>query len=162
MKITVSAILSIFALVFVSLNVQAKDVPVIPVVPEGMLVKASHYSVTETLDRLEKVIMEKGITVFARVDHSAGAKKVDIPLPPTQLLIFGNPKLGTPLMQNQQTAGIDLPLKALAWEDANGKVWLAYNEPSYIAARHGIKGQQKIIDKMTGALKKFTDYAVGQ
>ena len=162
MKITLANLLFLLVFIIASLPVQARDLPVAPVAGQGMLVKASHYSVAETLDRLEKIVTGKGITVFARVDHGSGAKKVDIPLRPTQLLIFGNPKLGAPLMQNQQTIGIDLPLKALAWEDAEGKVWLGYNQPSYIAARHSVTEPQKIIDKMSGALKKFTDYATGQ
>lgn len=149
-------------LFFICLQVQAKESPAVTVAVDGMIVKPSLYSVTETLDRLEKVITEKGITVFTRVDHAAGGKKVDIPLRSTQLLIFGNPKLGTLLMQSQQSAGIDLPLKALAWEDENGKIWLGYNEPSYIASRHGITDQQKVIDKISAALQKFTDYACGQ
>ncbi len=149
-------------LFFLCLQVQAKDSPAAPVAVDGMIIKPSEYSVTETIDRLENIITEKGITVFTRVDHAAGGKKVDIPLRSTQLLIFGNPKLGTPLMQSQQTAGIDLPLKALAWEDENGQVWLGYNEPSYIASRHDITEQQQVIDKISGALQKFTDYACGQ
>lgn len=138
MKNSVVNVFYLVVLVFISVTVQAKDLPAVPVVAQGLQVKASHYSVAETLDRLEKVVSKRGISVSARIDHGAGAKKVDIPLRPTQLLIFGNPKLGAPLMQNQQTIGIDLPLKALTWEDAEGKVWLAYNQPSYIAARHGV------------------------
>lgn len=130
--------------------------------PNGLIVKASSHSVSETIDRLEEIVKKKGITVFLRLDHAAGAKKVGKSLRPTELLIFGNPKLGSPLMMSNQSVGIDLPLKAIAWEDNSGKVWLAYNNPEYIAQRHQIEDQQKVIKKMTGALNKFTDYATGK
>lgn len=125
----------------------------------GLITKASHHSVSVTLDRLEKVLREKGMTIFARVDHTAGAHKVGLKLRPTQVLIFGNPKLGTLLMQSEQTAGIDLPLKALAWQDAKGKVWLSYNDPAYIARRHHITNRAAVVKKMQAALRKFTDAA---
>lgn len=125
----------------------------------GLITKPSHHSVSETLNRLEKALREKGMTIFARVDHTAGAEKVGLKLRPTQVLIFGNPKLGTLLMQSRQTAGIDLPLKALAWEDARGKVWLSYNDPAYIAKRHHIKDRGEVVKKMQAALRKFTDAA---
>lgn len=127
--------------------------------PEGLLVKASHYSVSETLDRLESIFKKKGITVFVRINHAAGAKNAGIELAPTELIIFGNPKLGSPLMASKRTAAIDLPLKAIVWQDKDGKVWLGYNTPDYIAKRHAIDDQAAIIKKMTGALNKFTDYA---
>ncbi len=125
----------------------------------GLITLPSHYSVKVTLDRLEKVLKEKGMTIFARVDHSAGAKRVGLVLRPTQLLIFGNPKLGTLLMQSNQTVGIDLPLKALAWQDAKGRVWLSYNNPAYIAKRHHVTDRGAIIKKMQGALRMFTHVA---
>lgn len=127
--------------------------------PDGLLVKSSQYSVSETLDRLENIIKKKGITVFARINHAQGAKNAGLALEPTELLIFGNPKLGSPLMQSQRTVAIDLPLKAIAWQDKEGKVWLGYNAPEYIAKRHGIKDQQAIVKKMTGVLNKLTDFA---
>ncbi len=92
-----------------------------------------------------------GMTVFARIDHAAGAKAVDMPLRPTELLIFGNARGGTPLMQAQQTVGIDLPLKALAWEDADGKTWLSYNEPAWLAARHGAPAAGTEVTQRLGA-----------
>jgi uncharacterized protein (DUF302 family) len=104
----------------------------------GLTTIASAHSVAETIDRLVAGITPLGMNVFARIDHAAGAAKVGMPLRPTQLLLFGNPKGGTPLMQDKQTAGIDLPLKALAWQDADGKVWLSYDEASWIAQRHGL------------------------
>jgi uncharacterized protein (DUF302 family) len=103
----------------------------------GLTTLPSIYSAKETMDRLEADVKAKSLTVFARVDHAAGAKEVGMQLRPTELLIFGNAKGGTPLMQALQTTGIDLPLKALVWEDADGKVWLSYNEPAWIAQRHG-------------------------
>jgi uncharacterized protein (DUF302 family) len=102
----------------------------------GLTTLPSTHGAKETMDRLEADVKAKGMTVFARIDHSAGAKEVGLPLRPTELLIFGNARGGTPLMQALQTSGIDLPLKALVWEDTDGKVWLSYNEPAWIAQRH--------------------------
>ena len=127
----------------------------------GMVSKKSHHSVKETLDRLENVLRKKGITIVTRWSHDAGAKKVGIPLRPTELLIFGNPKLGSHFFTSNQTAGIDLPMKALAWKDKKGQVWLTYNDPTYIANRHGIDNRPKVVKKMTGALNKLTNVATG-
>lgn len=126
---------------------------------EGLVVKPSNYSVAETIDRLEAMLQEKGLKIFGRVDHQAGAAGTDLELRPTQVLIFGNPKLGTPLMTNAQTVAIDLPQKALAYEDADGKVYLAYNDVGYLSARHGIKDRDEVVEKIRGALSKFTDAA---
>ncbi len=126
---------------------------------KGLIIKKSAFSVKVTLDRLENVLKKKGITVVTRWSHDAGAKKAGIALRPTELLIFGNPKLGSHMFTSNQTAGIDLPMKALVWKDAKGQVWLAYNDPQYVANRHGIKDRPKIVKKMTGALKKMTDKA---
>lgn len=125
----------------------------------GLVLKRSSYGVSETLDRLESMLRAKGLKIFARIDHGAGAEGVGIALRPTQLLIFGNPKLGSQLFTSNQLAGIDLPMKALAWQDADGHVWLAYNDPGYIAARHGIEDRSEVIAKMSGALKKLTGKA---
>lgn len=103
---------------------------------DGLITVASKYPVKQTLDRLDADLKAKGITVFARIDHAAGAASVALPLRPTELLIFGSPKGGTPLMQANQTIGIDLPLKILGWEDAGGKVWITYNDPVWLAQRH--------------------------
>lgn len=103
----------------------------------GLITVSSAHGVKETIDRFENDMKSKGMTIFARIDHAAGAEAVGLTLRPTELLIFGNAKAGTPLMQSHQTLGIDLPLKVLAWEDAAGKVWLSYNEPGWLAARHG-------------------------
>jgi len=125
----------------------------------NLISKKSVHSVSVTIDKLESVLKKKGITVFARIDHQKGAKSIGKELRSTELLIFGNPKLGTPLMHSQQTVGIDLPMKALAWEDADGNVWLTYNKPAAMAERHHISDKEKIIKKMTGALDKFTNIA---
>ncbi|MGO9831607.1 MAG: DUF302 domain-containing protein [Myxococcaceae bacterium] len=109
---------------------------------KGIISLPSSRTVPETLDRVEAALRSKGITVFARVDHSGEAKKVGMSLPPTQLLIFGNPKGGTLVMLAAPTAAIDLPLKALAWQDADGKVWLSYNDPAFLAARFGLSDSQ--------------------
>jgi uncharacterized protein (DUF302 family) len=103
---------------------------------DGLITIASNFSAKETLDRLEAEIRARGLTVFARIDHAAGATAVGLPLRPTELVVFGNARGGTPLMQVEQTIGIDLPLKALVFEDAAGKVWLSYNDPHWLAARH--------------------------
>jgi uncharacterized protein (DUF302 family) len=126
---------------------------------DGLVKVKSAHSVTETLDRLEKAVTEKGMTVFARIDHVEGAAKAGMPLRPTELLIFGNPKVGTLLMQSNQSAGIDLPLKALAWQDRNGDVWLVYNEPGYLASRHQIIDRDPVIEKMRKAMQAFSGTA---
>lgn len=104
----------------------------------GLITVASRFSVSETLDRLTTALKGAGLRVFARIDHASNAKEVGLSLRPTELLIFGHPKGGTPLMQDKQTAGIDLPVKALAWEDEEGRVWLTYNEAAWLATRHGL------------------------
>jgi uncharacterized protein (DUF302 family) len=112
-----------------------------PMADNGLITRVSRHAVKATIDRLESAVKANGLTVFARVDHAAGAASVGLPLRPTELLIFGNARGGTPLMQLEQTVGIDLPLKALAWEDAAGKTWLSYNDPAWLAARHGVGDQ---------------------
>lgn len=103
---------------------------------EGLSAVKSPYDAKQTMNRLEEIVKQRGLTVFARIDHAAGAAKIGKPLRPTELLIFGNPQGGTPLMECAQSVGIDLPLKALIWEDAAGQVWLGYNEPAYLMKRH--------------------------
>jgi uncharacterized protein (DUF302 family) len=116
---------------------------------DGLTTVPSSFGPKETMDRLEAGVKAKGLTVFARIDHAAGAAEVRLPLQPTELLIFGNARGGTPLMQANQTIGIDLPLKALAWQDASGKTWLSYNDPGWLAKRHGL-GRE--VDATVGAL----------
>jgi uncharacterized protein (DUF302 family) len=104
----------------------------------GLTTIPSAFSVPETIERLVRIATSKGLSVFARIDHASGAAQVGMALRPTELVLFGSPRGGTPLMQDRQTAGIDLPLKALAWEDAEGHVWLTYNEAAWLAQRHGL------------------------
>jgi uncharacterized protein (DUF302 family) len=103
----------------------------------GLISKPSPHSVSETIQRLSDLLKSKGVAIFALVDHSGEAEKAGLKMRPTQLLIFGNPKAGTPLMVAAPSIAIDLPLKALAWEDAGGNVWLSYNSPEYLQQRHG-------------------------
>ncbi len=126
----------------------------------GLISKPSPYSVPETMDRLVAVLQAKGMTVFARIDHAAEAQKAGLALRPTQLLVFGNPKGGTPLMAAAPTSAIDLPFKALAWEDAEGKVRLGYNSPSYLKERHGIDGKDDSLKALAAALDAMTDQAL--
>jgi len=126
---------------------------------DGLVSMKSPHSAQATMDRLEAIVEDKGLNVFARIDHAAGAEKVGESLRPTELLIFGNPKGGTPFMQCAQSVGIDLPLKALVWEDDNGQVWLGYNDPSYIAARHGAD-DCAVVPNIEKALKGLAEVAV--
>jgi uncharacterized protein (DUF302 family) len=105
---------------------------------DGLITLSSSHGPKDTMDRLAAEITARAMTVFARVDHAAGAADAGLSLRPTELLIFGNAKGGTPLMQSEQTIGIDLPLKALVWQDASGRTWLSYNDPSWLAKRHGL------------------------
>ncbi len=116
---------------------------------EGLTTLLSNFGPKETMDRLETEIRAQGITVFARIDHAAGAAEARLTLRPTEVLIFGNPRAGPPLMQSIQTIGIDLPLKVLVWQDVSGKTWLSYNERSWLAKRHGAGPQT---DKAVGAM----------
>ena len=128
----------------------------------GLTTIRSRDSVKATIDRLEAELKAAGVTVFARIDHAAGAASAGMSLRPTELLIFGNPKAGTPLMQAKQTIGIDLPLKVLAWEDASGDVWVSYNDPAWLAARHGLGEEaQEAVRALAAALVKFAKAAAG-
>ncbi len=113
------------------------------------------------MDRLVAEINATGMKVFARIDHAAGAAEVGLTLRPTELIIFGNARGGTPLMQAAQTIGIDLPLKALVWEDAAGKTWISYNEPKWIVQRHGVTNAQPIVTKMADLLSAISTAAAG-
>lgn len=116
---------------------------------EGLITLRSNYAPKDTMDRLEAAVKAKGLTVFAHIDHAAGAAAAGLSLRPTDLLIFGNAKGGTPLMQSVQTVGIDLPLKMLVWQDATGITWLSCNDPSWLAKRHGLNAD---VDATIGAL----------
>jgi len=111
---------------------------VAPATNKGIIDKPSNHSVDQTVDRLKNILQAKGVALFALVDHSGEAEKVGMKLRPTKLLIFGNPKAGTPLMLAAPSSAIDLPLKILIWEDAQGKVWVSYNSPAYLQERHGL------------------------
>ena len=128
---------------------------------EGLTSIRSNFGPKETMERLEAEIRAQGMKVFARIDHAAGAAEAGLKLPPTDLIIFGNARGGTPLMQSIQTVGIDLPLKALVWEDASGTTWLSYNEPSWIAQRHNIPNAEPIVSKMTAAISAMSRKATG-
>ena len=122
---------------------------------DGLVAVKSSHDVKATADKLESVLKEKGMTVMARVNHQQGAEKAGMELRPTEVVIFGNPKVGTPLMQCAQSVAIDLPQKALIREDASGEVWLGYNNPEYLKNRHGIEGCDEVLDKVSGALGNF-------
>ena len=109
-----------------------------PETNKGIVDRPSNHSVEQTVDGLKNILQSKGVTLFALIDHSGEAEKVGMKMPPTKLLIFGNPKTGTPLMLVAPSTAIDLPLKILVWEDAQGKVWLSYNSPDYLQKRHGL------------------------
>lgn len=120
---------------------------------DGMIEVKSASSAKDTISKFEAAAKERGLIVFARIDHAAGAQKVGRTLRPTELLIFGNPQGGTPLMECAQTAGIDLPLKALAWEDGSGQVWLGYNDPQYLVTRHGARDCGPVAANLRKALE---------
>ncbi len=119
---------------------------------KGMIDVKSAFGVKETGDRLENVLKEKGMIIFKRVEHSNAAKNVGLELRETELIIFGNPKVGSPLMQCQQSVSIDLPQKALIWKDSEGKVWVSYNDPRYLEKRHNILNCEEVISKIENAL----------
>jgi uncharacterized protein (DUF302 family) len=122
--------------------------------------KESAQPVKATIDRLETILKERGFTIFARIDHSAGAKSVNQDLRPTELLIFGNPQGGTPMMLAEQTMGASLPLRALAWQDAAGKVWLGYDAIADLAVSRGLAKDHPAVVRTGEALKALTDAAV--
>jgi uncharacterized protein (DUF302 family) len=126
---------------------------------DGLVTVASSFSVTETADRLERVLQEKSMTVFNRIKHSQSAAAVGIELRDTELIVFGNPKVGSPLMKCQQRVAIDLPQKALIWQDDAGRVWLTYNSPQYLVKRHQISGCDAVISKIDQALSGFAKAA---
>ena len=129
---------------------------------DGLVTLPSNYAVTDTIDRLRDAVMGAGLQVFARVDHAAGAREAGLELRPTELLMFGNARGGTPLMQDTQTAGIDLPLKALAWADESGQTWLSYNDPAWIAERHQLGGPSAAaVQTLRGAIEKLARAAAG-
>lgn len=148
MRTTINMIAA--CILFVATGVQADT---------GLVNVPSRFSVQETADRFVAAAEKVGLNIFARIDHAAAATKVGMQLRPTQLIIFGNPKVGTNLMSSDQRAGIDLPLKALAWQDAEGKVWLSYNSPDYLFGRFAIEDRAPVKEKIGGALGKLSKAA---
>lgn len=149
---TIFAFAAIAAAVSFSLPATAAD---------GLNAIKSQYSAKETMDRLEKIVTQKGMNVFARIDHASGAATIGKTMRPTEVLIFGSPKGGTPLMECAQTAAIDLPMKALVWTDASGQVWLGHNDPAYIAQRHDA-GKCPVIEGLTTTLRALASETVAQ
>jgi uncharacterized protein (DUF302 family) len=120
---------------------------------DGLTTLRSNCGPKDTMNRLTAAVEARGMTVFARIDHAAGATSVGLSLSPTEVLIFGNAKAGTPLLLSVQTIGIDLPLKALVWQDASGQTWLSYNDPAWLAKRHGLSSAtDAAVGLMTAAL----------
>ena len=128
---------------------------------DGLVTVKSPYGAEETMNRLERIVKDRGLNVFARIDHAAGASKVGKSLRYTEVLIFGNPKGGTPFMECAQTVGIDLPLKALVWEDASSQVWIGYNDPVFLAKRHGVP-KCAVAPKLAKALAGITQATVAR
>jgi uncharacterized protein (DUF302 family) len=126
---------------------------------DGVISVKSDFEVTETTDRLERILKEKKMTVFNRIHHSEGARSVGIELRDTELLIFGNPKVGSPLMKCQQITALDLPQKALIWKDEKNDVYISYNDPNYIQSRHDVYGCEEVVKKIENALSNFTKAA---
>jgi uncharacterized protein (DUF302 family) len=127
---------------------------------DGLVTKTSRHPVAVTVDRLEAVAREKGMTIFARIDHAAGAETAGMKMPASQVLIFGNPKGGTPLMLASPGAALDLPLRVAVWEDADGKVWLGYNSVRFVKDRHAIVGKDDLVKNLDGALDGITNKAL--
>lgn len=127
---------------------------------DGLVRLQSPHSVEDTIARLKNAVEAKGIRVFADIPHTQNAADMDLTMPPVHLLIFGSPRIGAPLMTAAPSIGIDLPIKVLAWQDADGTVWLAYNDPAYLAERHGLDPAMKPFEGMANALKGFTGAAV--
>ena len=126
---------------------------------EGLIAVKSPHGAKATMDRLEQIVKERGLNVFARIDHAAGASKIGKSLRPTEVLVFGNPQGGTPFMECAQSVGIDLPLKALVWEDATAQVWLAYNDPAWLAKRHSAENCP-VVGNLQKALSGISSAAV--
>ncbi|WP_416897320.1 MAG: DUF302 domain-containing protein [Minwuia sp.] len=126
---------------------------------DGLIRKESAHGVYVTIDKFKAELEARGLTVFTDIDHSAGAARAGMELRPTRIVIFGNPELGTPLMQAAPSMAIDLPQKALAYRDDDGNVWLVYNDPDYLKTRHGLEGQDEVLERVKSALDAMTDAA---
>lgn len=137
----------------------ALALPVSAAAGDELTTKPSKYAVKETVDRLTKALKDKGITPAARIDHAAAAKAAGLELKPTEVLLFGNPKLGTPLMQSNRHVAIDLPMRILIWEDDAGKVWIGYTPPAALKTRYKLDGRDEVLKTLSGALDAFTNEA---
>ena len=126
---------------------------------DGLVSIRSQNGPQETMDRLDAAVKARGMTVYARIDHAASAAEVGLPLRPTDLLIFGNARAGTPLMESMPTIGIDLPLKALVWQDIAGNTWVSYNDPVWLARRHRLEGSDGTTAAMSGMLEAIAKSA---
>ena len=129
---------------------------------DGMIKLQSPHDVATTLDKLTSVLESKGMSVFGRVNHASNAENAGMSLRPTEVLIFGNPKIGTPLMLCSQSVAIDLPQKMLAWEDEMGATWLGWNDPTHLKSRHAIEGCDEVLEKVTAALNNFAKAATSE
>jgi len=147
MRYSISSVI----LLFLSISIASAD--------NGMVNVQSMHDVKTTADRLETVLNSKGMTIFTRINHAEGAQNVGMQLRPTELVIFGNPKIGTSLMKCAQGAGIDLPQKALIWKDKDGQVWLSYNAHEYLSTRHNLSECAEVLQKVSGALANFAKAA---
>ncbi len=128
----------------------------------GLIATASPYDVSETSDRLEGIIKDRDLTIFNHIDHSVNAANAELELKPTQVIIFGNPKVGTPLMQCAATTAIDLPQKILIYQDANNETQIVYNDPQYLKQRHNITDCDSVLKKVAGALEGIVQEAVAE
>lgn len=129
---------------------------------EGLVSVESPHDVATTIDKLSAALESKGMSIFGRINHAQNAEKAELSLRATEVLIFGNPKIGTPLMNCAQTIAIDLPQKMLAWEDENGQVFLGYNDPMHLKTRHGVQGCDNVLETVSGALKNFAKAATAE
>lgn len=157
MRVLITAMVSVLLIVAISFLSFAPSVDR----ADGLIRVKSQHSVKQTADRLESLIKEKGLTLFIRINHAENARKVGKELRATELLIFGNPNIGTPLMNCVQSTAIDLPQKALIWEDEKGQAWIAYNDPEYLVNRHSITGCDDVIKKIKQALGNLAKAAAG-
>ncbi len=149
-------------IILVLLMILLTAIPLTAAAADGMINVKSAYSVAETDTRLENILKQKGMTIFARINHSEGAGKVGIKLRETRLIIFGNPKVGSLLMQCRQSIAIDLPQKALIWKDDKGEVWISYNDPEYLKNRHQLSGCDQVVAKIGKALAAISHAAASK
>lgn len=129
---------------------------------QGLVTKQSPYSASETLDRLASILESNDVAVALRWDHAAKAEDVDIDVRDTEVMLFGDPTVGSHMFTSAQTAGIDLPMKAVAWTDAEGQTWLGYNDPEWLAERHGIDDRDDVVEQLSDGLEKLTDAATAE